>query len=345
MVNSKKIILFIVSNNGIGHLRRVIEVVKYLSKKKFFSKCFIYLDKKLLSVIKWDKKIYLKNKKIKWLFFKKKISNDEFINFNKNLKFLYNNKNFITADIVISDNLAIPLESKKKIILMGSFLWSDLSLKKKYRSFKTREKFLLKKYKPQMICQKSINCINNKNVKKIIINWIRRKIIYKNKLKNGILFSPSKFINIKKTTRVIDHLLKYKKNKLYIPRSFYPLRKYFKRTSNFKFTNTDFKKIQFSFCRPGLGAVEDCISNKIFIFETAKDKNIEIVHNSKVLKNLGLLNRIDERFFKMSFENYLSLIKFSLPLYLKTINKINSNGLKEIYYFLKNIKNEQKKFN
>ena len=33
MVNSKKIIFFIVSPNGIGHLRRVLEVVKYLSKK------------------------------------------------------------------------------------------------------------------------------------------------------------------------------------------------------------------------------------------------------------------------------------------------------------------------
>lgn len=344
MVDSKKIIFFIVSNNGIGHLRRVIEVVKYLNKKKFFSKCFIYLDKKSLSLIKWDKKIYLKNKKIKWIFLKKKISNDKFFNFTKNLKFLYNTKNFITADIVISDNLAIPLESKKKIILMGSFLWSDIFLKKKYKLFKTREKFLLKKYKPQMICLKSINCIKNKNVKKIEINWIRKKIISKNNKKNGILFSPSKFINIKKTSRIIDHLLKDKKNKVYIPRSFYPLRKYFKKTADFKFTNIDFKKIKFSFCRPGLGAVEDCISNKIFMFQSAKDENIEIIHNSKVLKNLGLLSRIDERFFKMSFEDYLNLIKFSLPLYLKKINKINSNGLKEIYSFLISINNEKKKY-
>lgn len=338
MVNSKKIIFFIVSPNGNGHLRRVVEVVKYLNSKNFFSKCYIYLDKSLLKSVNWDKKIYIKNKKIKWLFLKKKISKDLLINFIKNLKFLYKDKKFIYADIVISDNIAIPLESKKKIILMGSFLWSETFLDKKYKIIKIKEKLLIKKYKPYMICIKNINCIQNKNIKKIETNWIREKIKSRNTFRKGILFSPSKFININHTSRIIDHLLKDKKNKLYIPRSFVLLRKYFKKTSDFDFSKRNFKKILFSFCRPGLGAVEDCISNKIFMFETIQDKSIEIKHNSKVLEKMGLLNRIDNNFFKMSLKSYLTLIKFNLPLYLKKVNNINSNGLSQIYFFLKKYK-------
>ena len=342
MVNSKKIIFFIVSPNGIGHLRRVLEVVKYLSKKNFFSKCYIYVDKKLLSQVDWDRKIFFKKKNIEWIFVKKKISDDIFQNYIKNLKFLYYNEQFISSDIVISDNLAIPLESKKKIILMGSFLWSDILFKKKYKLIKKREKTLLKKYKPKMICLKAINCIKNKNIKKIEINWIRKKTNPLYKVRKGILISPSKFIDIKKTSKIIEHLLKNNKHKIFIPRSFKPLKKYFNRTYDFKFTKRDFSKILFSFCRPGLGAVEDCISNKIFMFETCKDKSAEIIHNSKVLKNMGLLNQVDNKFFKMTFKDYLSLINFKLPLYLKEVNKIETNGLKQIYSILNNTKNEKK---
>lgn len=341
MVNSKKIIFFIVSPNGLGHLRRVIEIVNYLNKKKFYSKCYIYIDKRLLKLVQWDKKIYLKTKNIEWIFLKNHFSNDDLINFTKNLKFLYKNKNFISADIVISDNLAAPLESKKKIILMGSFLCSEIFLDKKYKLIKKNEKLLIKKYKPEMICLRTINCIKNKDIKKIEIDWIREKTSSTKKLRNGILFSPSKFINIKETSKIIDHLLKDKKNKIYIPRSFGLLKKYFNRTRNFKFTKEDFKKVLFSFCRPGLGAVEDCISNKIFMFETTKDQSIEIKHNSKILKNMGLLNRIDNNFLKMNFKTYLSLIKFNLPLYLNKVNNVNNNGLTQIYFFLKKIANEK----
>ena len=161
-------------------------------------------------------------------------------------------------------------------------------------------------------------------------------------MRKGILFSPSKFIDIKKTSRIIEHLLKYNKYKIFIPRSFKPLKKYFNRTYDLKFTKRDFSKILFSFCRPGLGAVEDCISNKIFMFETSKDKSTEIIHNSKVLKNMGLLNQVDNKFFKMTFKDYLSLINFRLPLYLKEVNKIETNGLKQIYSILNNTKNEKK---
>ena len=38
------------------------------------------------------------------------------------------------------------------------------------------------------------------------------------------------------------------------------------------------------------------------MFETIQDKSIEIKHNSKVLANMGLLNRIDNNFFKMSLK-------------------------------------------
>ena len=70
---------------------------------------------------------------------------------------------------------------------MGSFLWSDILFNKKYKLFKTKEKTLLKKYKPQMICLKAINCIKNKNIKKIEINWIRKKINPLYKARKGIL--------------------------------------------------------------------------------------------------------------------------------------------------------------
>ena len=49
-----------------------------------------------------------------------------------------------------------------------------------------------------MICLKAINCIKNKNIKKIEINWIREKTNPLYKVRKGILFSPSKFIDIKK---------------------------------------------------------------------------------------------------------------------------------------------------
>ena len=42
----------------------------------------------------------------------------------------------------------------------------------------------------------------------------------------------------------------------------------------------------------------------------------------------------------MTFKDYLSLINFRLPLYLKEVNKIETNGLKQIYSILNNTKNE-----
>ena len=65
------------------------------------------------------------------------------------------------VDMVISDNLPGVLELRKDAILMGSFLWSELLMKRanlypRILKFVEHEIGLLEKFKPAMICQKEM---------------------------------------------------------------------------------------------------------------------------------------------------------------------------------------------
>ena len=115
------IITFIPSDNGLGHIKRLVTLANFLSK--FFSVNLLIPKKKI--------NIFLISKKINVLFFKmnlnvKKKSYNYF--WYKSLeKKIINN-----SDIIICDNLPEILKLKKKTILIANFFWHQiLSIKSK----------------------------------------------------------------------------------------------------------------------------------------------------------------------------------------------------------------------
>jgi hypothetical protein len=353
-----KNIFFVVCDNGLGHLERVLNYIIAINKKNNFFYHIACTKSQYLTYQKINKINPRIKKKIKFhlnLFkstvslntLKKKQSYDW-------LKKIKNNKDFYNADLVISDNLTQVLTLRSDVVLSGSFLWSSVFDEKYnknifYKKFCIEERKILKKYKPYMLVVKKVAMFNiSKYIKQVLINWVnndsfsikknKKKLFYKS-IKLGF-FAGNTGSQDKKIIDFIKKFLTHTKNyKIYLP---YNLYKFFSKNRNckpFLFKEYQYQNLSLAVCRPGLGTVQRLISRKIPMFVVNEKNNYEINNNCKKLVENKLaikinLNNVD--FFLRKIKNAKNLIN----LY-KSYNKEQTNGAYQAAQWIVNKINEQ----
>ena len=154
-------ISFIICPNGFGHYVRCLNIIDSILKLKDYE-INIFCQS-------WQRKTFsfrtiTNHNNINWYldFMEPGIS------WPPNLKFKHFNQWFekiehmlLDSTLIISDNLTKPLLKFDNVVLMGSFLWSDifeyaLPNDKYISEFVATERSILKEKKPAMICIKDI---------------------------------------------------------------------------------------------------------------------------------------------------------------------------------------------
>lgn len=334
----------LVCSNGLGHIRRIVQIIYNLQKELKNFKIDIFFD--------FEKKRYLKG----WKLFEKLCSNEkvffknfnpfphwpedfknfnvnELLNWHKEIVFL---KNY---DYVISDNFLEPLLYNKKTIISGSFLWHHIYFDAFGNNGKIKNYFdfcneILEKYNPKIIVNKYFFYPALKNYPETIkigmLKSIKRNVKKKREGRYGVLFSfsASAFFN----SEFEKILTENKKFKIYFDKR---MKEKFEK-SNFKvfsYEKNSFSKIHGILGFAGIGTITESIGTQTPLF-VLPSKNPELVHNSIILEKLNVGRRISS--VKEGLEGILEFYKReNYKKYLRSLKKLDKNGLEETLKFIK----------
>ena len=333
-----KSIAFFYSDNGFGHLRRILLFYNYFKKKKFH--CTIFGNKKKINYL--ANKIKIKDLNI--INFK-----DPRFYFDKNFSFnnfFFKKKiNLKKFDIVISDTLIEILFFEKKTIILASFLWHR-SLRDVSPNYFRFAENLIKKNKPIIFSSKNFVSTYLKKFKNYKINLIHKKkdpLINKKKNRNILISIGKSKLSLIEMKQFIKGIINQYKNKqkheipfdfLFVEGKILP-KKFPFWIKKATYTPQMYKKITASVIRPGVGTITDSLrySSKIFTFH--EKNNIEMQYNSKMISELkyGISCKNYNDAFKKAI-NYCNS-KSEISNFIKLSNKIKFNGDEQMYDIFK----------
>jgi hypothetical protein len=314
------------SNNGLGHIRRMILLGNFLKKKNQIS---IYSNKKNNFFVKKGlKKI---NSGIEIIIKKKNYS----LNFDKNLV-----SDLLKSDLVIVDNFIELTNKIKKIVIFANFLWhKEFKIKNiKYESIEKKikkknyitmgnylfQKRYMKKFNNYLIPFFG-NFKKSKKTRSILISLGTAKYYSDDFLKNKF----KKFLE----------LLSKLNCKIFLDPKIYDS-KYIKfNVYKADYTQQMFNKIQVALIKPGMGTVEECLKRGIIIFSYTKKCFPEFLHNARILKknNLGYEFK-SFKFFIFMLKKILSSNSI-VKLHEKRCKNLEWNGEKKVEEVIKNFFN------
>lgn len=206
---------------------------------------------------------------------------------------------FSEADVVISDNLAGILDKHPKVLLLGSFLWSDVlktSVKKDLpEEILNHETDLLQAFRPRMISVKEVTMpavaalTNN-----IGINWLCDSIFErpfkKDESTYSIVFTTG--LSGSLGTRILDLYQNFQANPSYSVSvtpafcSSYQIEE--ADVKLFDFSSTAFEATDIMVARPGIGSITECIKYQIPVVAVDDGMNSEMAFNSLRVAELGI---------------------------------------------------------
>ena len=337
---------FVISSNGFGHLKRVTSVLHLILAQNKKLNIFIVCNDIKKKIIKRDKLLYnlrfctsIMKYEINWL------SKDK-VDFNQYSKWKYEFENSSVikkSDIIISDNLVIPLFSNKKIILMGSFLWHDVidTINPIFNKIAEIEKNILLTKRPKIICLESMymNSIS-KYTTTVKVPWFTNRIkitkFHKNK---EVLITGGGTDQLDEILLSIANKIHYKSSiKIFLDEKLYNKYKKYN-TSNTKFFQFDFKEQSFGalttiICRPGIGILTECVKYSIPAIAVYDNSNKEISHNAKKISalkigsSIHIKNTFVSDYYVKKIKNIISS-RAILTKYTKEILKQDINGAKK----------------
>lgn len=335
-----KKVAVIVCNNGLGHIKRVLWLLR-LFYKKFPSKiqADIFVNSEKLKYFPSIANYFNKNK-YRISFFR---VNANGLNYEE--EFLSKYKSYIkSADYIWSDNLIFPLKHRKEVFLTGSFLWldviDDVNVAK-------REEEILIENQPIMIANKYFATPNVKNLTKFVgvgmyeyfPFYIPENFFHKILLSCGK--SPSANIFFKKYLPVLKKEVKKIPShiEIFIEEDYYQHFCFAKNVKKANFSEEMFSCISAAAIRPGVGTVCDVLLKGGRIFSFFEDNNFEINHNAEVLEKLKVGEKCHDvkialnKSVKYLFDKKLQEKHFA---YLK---KLDFHGLDETVTKIKEILN------
>ena len=280
----------VVCNNGLGHAKRVANLVGgLLDAVDLYLK--IYADRKRLDYIKRivsASSDYIR--KIEW----NEVDADVH-EYEQAINDRYRDSWYIKSNAVWSDNLLFPRYYHCNVIITGSFVWSEVSKDKK---FIQREKALLK-HNLRMVgieyfatdearkldfigvgvydylrgeIENSIKAINKKNI-----------LISCGTSKNGVeLFkrnlSSIRYSIIRSSCDI----------KIFIDPQFYDYFRDIRCCFPADYSAEMYQETDLAVIRPGIGTICDAICSKIKIYAVVESDNEEMLNNGKIIEALGI---------------------------------------------------------
>jgi hypothetical protein len=344
-----KKITFLVCSNGFGHYKRCARVANKL----------LEIDKNI--IVDFISRQNTHKYQSDWIVSKKLNSNNRF-NFihgeatieidgiNKNKQSInYNgiswldNKMIEKSDLVISDNLASILEIRSDVILMGSFLWSELIFNdnhKELNDYANLELKLIKDIVPEMIALRDMVMpfvINH--TKPFLTSWIvdfKYDLFVKTEINNILVLGGGTGYLDSDLADVCEILSSSEKYNIYTTNRISLLLSNNISYDIFGFTNDEFKKIDLIIGRPGIGTLTDCVAHGIPIFGVGESDNTEIQHNLKKITSLffGLDISSEIKNINLLINNIQS--DGSYQGFQKKLINTKKNGLTEITNFILN---------
>ncbi len=313
MSHPKMHIASVICENGLGHFKRSIGLLYAIIEKYPHCKIDIVCTQQQITLTEdWSKTALLLSKPaitfhtnvispgVHWTNNPSDYNDDRLIKWIERLRPLAFLKN---AKLVICDNMAGILMIRPDAILMGSFLWFDI-LENSYpnissvQSFIKRNKALLLKTKPPMLCVEAIAMpALNKYTNAIGLPWFaqdKRQIAPSSGLKKkvAILTGASKVAN-QLTLSILNHLTSNDIQFL-IPQRIIDLLEQDQKEKlrPFNFTLEEFESCDFVICRPGVGTVTDCITTNTPMLVFHEGSNTEMQTISENLVALGIAQSI-----------------------------------------------------
>lgn len=288
--------MFIVCPNGMGHFKRVMEVVgEILALTKLVQIAIVCqswqksrLNKHFSEPVRFIED--LMEPGVSYQFF-----DDAFFEKKKYLKWeesVAGLEEFQNTDLIVSDNLCGILEHHDSVMLMGSFLWMDLlEADDRYvsKEFVEREKQLLSSYQPKMLCVEDIVMPAVRNyTKAVLLPWFAESSIA---TRADFIEEPAvvTIAVLLGRTGVMDQWLKVfisvAKEQRIVVKLPSPYDKEHD-TESFSFNDEEFQAVDMVLCRPGIGVITDCIRNQTVMLSVFEENNTEMEHNAKAIAEI-----------------------------------------------------------
>lgn len=284
-----KTVAVIVCNNGLGHLKRVLHLVKRLHHRPPAEiRTDIYVDSdKLGRFPSLTRALFRSGGNTR--FFDVHTDGPSF-----EREFLSKyRKSLMTADYVWSDNFVFPLKYRPDVFLTGSFLWLDVSSEK---ADVQREKEILLKNRPVMIANKYFATPGVKNLTKYIgvgiYEYFRPQV--SPQISSALLLScgqsrPARLFFERSLERLQHGLERIPSDlEVFLEPDYYPYFRSFKNVKKARYTERMFNRISAAAVRPGIGTICDVLLKGGRIFAFFEDGNFEVRYNAGVLEELGV---------------------------------------------------------
>jgi len=322
------------SNNGLGHVKRMVLLSNYLAKNHSVK---LIAQPNKINKFKINNKVKIHKFEIDLEISKKKYNYDWCENLNK--KLLEEKK----EEITITDNLPEIIKYKKNSILFANFFWHQiLKINLRKKNIINKE---IKLNRFPVICNYLFvhkKIINNFKIKRVgFFGKFRGK---KKKIIKNILISIGtakiETKTLKNINKEVDEIIdKFDNQKIIFfidPLIFKKLNLKFRKNVLIANYSTDmYKKIDLAIIKPGLGTITSCLEYSIPMICYMKNFNKEFEYNSNIIlkKKLG---------FKVSnLKKIFNIIKYKIDnntylnnYYLKC-KKIKWNGESEVESIIK----------
>jgi hypothetical protein len=301
----KRVDIF-VCNNGFGHIKRELGIIFNLNSKIDFLKFVIHVKhdhyKKFVCLIdEWYPNINMDNVKFEF----ESMKNMPDYSFNSSYKsFEYSlwldelRLLNLKSDLIISDNLIGILDVYPKSILIGSFLWTEISRLHDINDFSVVvdfERKVLKRNSPKMF---GLDMFATEEVKKdtefIGLPWFCEKYLnhqnqhnFKNKI--TLLVSGGGTGNTKESLyKIINFLNDFEYFEIFIDQTLKNSMSNLNNFNVFDYSNERFQQVDWIIGRPGIGLLSDVVKFRIPIIMVSDEKNEEIQSNIKQAVFCGL---------------------------------------------------------
>jgi hypothetical protein len=206
-----------------------------------------------------------------------------------------------SADLVLSDNLAGVLELRPDTVLMGSFLWSDVLEEAhpenaRVSEFVDWERRLLADCRPPMLCVGALAMPGVvERTQAVPLPWMRTGAGRPDIRRKGAPRSTPRVAVLIGATGAADSLAADIATSLLARGAEVSLPlELFERLAGrvgahlFRFEDADFLACDLALCRPGLGAIHDCLYYGLPMALTPEAFNAEMRHNGLRIESLGL---------------------------------------------------------
>lgn len=335
-----KKVAVIVCNNGLGHIKRVLWLLRLFYKKfpsNIQADIFVGSDK-----LKYFPSItnYFNKNKYRISFFR---VNADSVNYEE--EFLSKYKSHLeSADYIWSDNLIFPLKYRKEVFLTGSFLWLDVI--DDVNVAKREEEILIENH-PIMIANKYFATPNVKNLTKFIgvgmyeyftfhipENFSHKILLSCGKSRSANIFFKKYLPVLKKEIKKIPSHIE-----IFIEANYYQNFCFTKNVKKANFSEEMFSCISAAAIRPGVGTVCDVLLKGGRIFSFFEENNFEINHNAEILEKLKVGEKCHDVKIALNKSVKYLFDKKLQEKHFNSLKKLDFQGLDETVIKIKEILN------